>query len=50
MYSVNWMQNSDASNLKSETLQQQFQITKKETNTSEVCEYGDMVRGGVHTL
>ena len=26
-----------------ETLQEQYEITKKETNTSHVMEYGDMV-------
>jgi hypothetical protein len=30
-------------NLNIETLQQQFLIVKKETNTSHVMEYGDMV-------
>jgi hypothetical protein len=34
-------QNSDVANLKSETLFQQFEITKKETNTSVVCKFGD---------
>lgn len=43
MYSVNWLENSDAADLTKETLQAQFNIVKKETNTSVVCEYGDQV-------
>ncbi len=31
-------------NLKVETLQKQYQIVKRETNTSHVTEFGDMVR------
>eukprot|EP00042_Codosiga_hollandica_P023768 m.95978 g.95978 ORF g.95978 m.95978 type:complete len:432 (-) comp51312_c0_seq1:168-1463(-) len=41
VYSVNWMQNSDSADLSTETLLQQYQIVKKETNTSEVCKYGE---------
>lgn len=44
MYSVNWMENSDVADLAKETLQAQFSIVKKETNTSVVCEYGDQVQ------
>ncbi|KAL9952689.1 hypothetical protein ACROYT_G039980 [Oculina patagonica] len=42
VYSVKWMENSDAVDLSKETLEQQFQIVKKETNTSHVMQYGDM--------
>nr|KAG5710767.1 hypothetical protein BaRGS_035169 [Batillaria attramentaria] len=41
VYSVNWMQDSDKEDLSEETLQKQFTITKQETNTSHVMEYGD---------
>jgi legumain len=41
VYSVNWMEDSDKENLNLETLRQQFNIVKKETNTSHVSEYGD---------
>ncbi|KAK7104379.1 hypothetical protein V1264_019109 [Littorina saxatilis] len=42
VFSVNWMQDSDKENLETEILQKQYLITKKETNTSEVEEYGDL--------
>jgi len=42
VYSVNWMEDSDMADLSKETLQDQFTVVKKWTNTSEVCEYGDM--------
>jgi legumain len=45
VYSVNWMENSDIADFKSETLDQQYQIVKKETNTSTVCEYGQLTLG-----
>jgi len=41
VYSVNWMEDSDKENLNLETLHKQYQIVKKETNTSHVMEYGD---------
>lgn len=41
-YSVHWMEDSDKENLHQETLRRQFQITKSETNTSHVEEYGDL--------
>jgi len=41
-YSVNWMEDSDKEDIEKETLQQQFQITKNETTTSHVMEYGDL--------
>ncbi|GAB1608010.1 legumain-like [Argonauta hians] len=42
VYSVCWLENSDKVSLSSESLQQQFKIVKKETNTSHVQEFGDM--------
>eukprot|EP00043_Microstomoeca_roanoka_P026662 m.12312 g.12312 ORF g.12312 m.12312 type:complete len:448 (-) comp6831_c0_seq1:154-1497(-) len=41
VYSVNWMENSDAVDLSQETLHQQFEIVRNETNTSTVCQFGD---------
>ncbi|KAH3845222.1 hypothetical protein DPMN_087497 [Dreissena polymorpha] len=45
VYSVKWMQDSDKEDLTTETLQKQFLITKKETNSSHVMEYGDLTIG-----
>lgn len=45
VYSVVWMQNSDTADLKTETLAAQYEFTKKNTNTSVVCEYGTMSMG-----
>lgn len=42
VYSVKWMENSDAVDLTKETLLKQFQIVKQETNTSHVMQYGDL--------
>uniref|UniRef100_A0A3B4B8G7 Legumain n=1 Tax=Periophthalmus magnuspinnatus TaxID=409849 RepID=A0A3B4B8G7_9GOBI len=41
-YSVNWMEDSDAEDLTKETLQRQFKVVKKHTNTSHVQEFGNM--------
>ncbi|CDW52693.1 legumain [Trichuris trichiura] len=41
-YSVNWMEDSDRANLEEETIEQQFKVVKKETNTSHVKQYGDL--------
>ncbi|XP_028398657.1 legumain-like [Dendronephthya gigantea] len=41
LYSISWMENSDKSNLTSETLQQQFLKVKKRTTQSHVQEYGE---------
>lgn len=41
-YSIRWMEDSDAEDLSSETLDQQFQLVKQETLESHVSEYGDM--------
>ena len=40
LYSVNWMNNADTADLKTETLQTQFQIVKKQTVKSHVQQYG----------
>ncbi|XP_068730435.1 legumain-like [Montipora capricornis] len=42
VYSVKWMENSDQVDLSKESLLKQFEIVKKETNTSHVMKYGDM--------
>ncbi|XP_054162249.1 legumain-like, partial [Oppia nitens] len=48
LYSVSWMENSDNSNMSTETLQQQYEIVKQKTDSSHVCEYGDMTMGTLH--
>ncbi|KAM9070373.1 legumain [Sarcophilus harrisii] len=40
-YSVNWMEDSDVEDLTKETLHYQFQLVKKNTNTSHVMQYGN---------
>jgi len=42
VYSVKWMENDDKVDLNVETLIQQYNIIKKEVNTSHVQKYGDM--------
>ncbi|XP_056022820.1 uncharacterized protein LOC125649614 [Ostrea edulis] len=42
VFSVKWMEDSDKENLNEETIEKQFKIVKKETNTSTVCQFGDM--------
>lgn len=42
VFSVKWMEDSDKENLNKETIEKQFKIVKKETNTSTVCQYGDL--------
>lgn len=44
VYSVVWMEDSDAEQIDQESLHQQYVVTKKKTNTSHVMEYGDLVR------
>jgi legumain len=44
VYSVVWMEDSDVEKLDQESLHQQFLITQKNTNTSHVMEYGDLVK------
>jgi len=41
VYSIKWMQDSDKNNIEKETLEQQYRVVKRETNTSTVCEFGD---------
>merc|ERR1719427_2559631 len=41
-YFDKWLEDSDKENLQKETLETQFKIVKKETNTSTVCQFGDM--------
>lgn len=43
VYSVVWMEDSDAEKIDQESLYQQFLITQKNTNTSHVMQYGDLV-------
>nr|QPP18928.1 legumain [Dermanyssus gallinae] len=45
VYSVKWIEDSDAEDLLKETLQTQYQIVKRETKTSAVEEYGDLSIG-----
>ncbi|XP_038074119.1 legumain-like [Patiria miniata] len=42
VYSVKWMEDSDKEDLTKETLEAQFKIVKRETNTSVVHQYGDL--------
>jgi legumain len=42
VYSVNWIEDSDRKSLDTETLVQQFDKVKQETNTSHVQEYGEL--------
>jgi len=42
VYSVKWMEDSDAEILTKESLQEQYSIVKKETTTSQVEEYGNL--------
>jgi len=42
VYSVKWLEDSDRKNLMKETLEQQYKVVKRETNTSQVCQFGDM--------
>ena len=42
VFSVNWMQNSDGSNIERETLETQFDDVRNETTTSHVTQYGDL--------
>eukprot|EP01062_Namystynia_karyoxenos_P060703 TRINITY_DN523_c0_g1_i6.p1 TRINITY_DN523_c0_g1~~TRINITY_DN523_c0_g1_i6.p1 ORF type:complete len:459 (+),score=183.55 TRINITY_DN523_c0_g1_i6:107-1378(+) len=42
LYSVNWMQNADSSNLAVETLQQQYSAVKTATDKSHVMQYGQL--------
>ena len=44
LYSVNWMEDSDAEDITKESLFKQFQVTLKKTTESHVMQYGDLVR------
>jgi len=50
VYSVVWMEDSDAEKIDTETLLKQFQVTKKKTNTSHVMQYGDLKLGQAHMV
>jgi len=50
VYSVCWMEDSDVEQLNKETLFQQFVITRKNTNTSHVMQYGDLTLGQTHNV
>ncbi|KAA3490671.1 vacuolar-processing enzyme-like [Gossypium australe] len=43
LYSVAWIEDSEAHDPRTETLQQQYQNVKKRTTTSHVMQYGDIV-------
>ncbi|XP_067682331.1 legumain-like [Haliotis asinina] len=45
VYSVRWMEDSDREDLSTETLTKQFEIVRRETNTSHVMEYGNLTMG-----
>jgi len=40
LYSVNWMEDSDVADMKTETVGEQTEIVKKKTTKSHVCEWG----------
>jgi len=42
VYSIKWLEDSDKENIEKETLEEQYAIVKKETNTSTVCQFGDL--------
>jgi hypothetical protein len=44
VYSVVWMEDSDAEKIDQESLFQQYLVTQQKTNTSHVMQYGDLVR------
>jgi len=50
VYSVVWMEDSDAEKIDQETLFKQFQVTQKKTNTSHVMQYGDLALGKAHMV
>ncbi|KAM3594144.1 uncharacterized protein V6R79_003057 [Siganus canaliculatus] len=49
-YSVNWMEDSDAEDLKKETLLKQFKIVKSHTNTSHVQQFGNKTMGHMKVI
>lgn len=48
LFSVSWMEDSDSEQIDKETLFQQISIVRRETNTSHVMEFGDLVRKSSH--
>lgn len=50
VYSVKWLEDSDKADFTKETLFEQFEIVKKETNTSHVHEFGDIALGKAAVL
>lgn len=46
VFSVKWMEDSDWENLHRESLKAQFQLVRKEVNTSTVMHWGDLKLGG----
>jgi legumain len=50
LYSVNWMENTDAEDITKESLFKQFEATKKKTNLSHVMQYGDLAFGKEHNV
>lgn len=42
LYSINWMEDSDAANVQKESLATQFSTVKEETSKSHVQEFGDL--------
>jgi len=42
VFSINWLLDSRGANMSTETLFEQYRKVREETNTSRVCEYGDM--------
>jgi len=50
LYSVNWMEDSDAEDITTESLFKQFEVTKKNTNLSHVMQYGNLELGKEHNV
>ncbi|CAF0776472.1 unnamed protein product [Rotaria sordida] len=50
VYSVVWMEDSDAEQINKETLYQQYLITQQRTNTSHVMQYGDLNLAKFHNV
>jgi legumain len=50
VYSVVWMEDSDAEDVTKESLYQQYLVDKKKTNTSHVMQYGDLSLGKAHMV
>jgi len=42
LFSVNWMEDTDAANLSTETLQEQFETVKTKTTRSPVLQWGEL--------